>query len=146
MGEIIPMSCGWGSDSEMLTHPCPQTGRRTVRFSPVCDTYSAMSSTWPGTVAPGCIQGAVLGRAGVCMILKNEQDSVSKEDPQGEILRVKNSRGRRSLRQGNVEICYRGRAVSRMGLAGTESLHSGSSRKGLSHVMAIRSLLRRRRW
>ena len=28
-----------------------------------------------------------------------------------------------------------------MGLAGTESLHSGSSRKGLSHVMAIRSLL-----
>ena len=29
-----------------------------------------------------------------------------------------------------------------MGLAGTESLHSGSSRKGLSHVMAIRSLLR----
>lgn len=29
-----------------------------------------------------------------------------------------------------------------MGLAGTESLHSGSGRKGLSHTMAIRSLLR----
>ena len=28
-----------------------------------------------------------------------------------------------------------------MGLAGTESLHSGSGRKGLSHAMAIRSLL-----